>query len=75
MSWRWCSEDPKLVNKKRESDLKIMRQKINDYFDFLYKSGDYIQIHQVYSQPDFARGSFQSVQPSHCIIRLNPNNL
>ena len=26
--------DPKLVNKRRESDLKITRQKINDYFDF-----------------------------------------
>lgn len=66
--------DPKLVNKKRESDLKITRQKINYYFDF-YMSGDYIQIHQAYSEPDFAHGSFQSVQPSHCMIRLNPSNL
>lgn len=61
--------DPKLVNKKRESDLKITRQKINDYFDFLCKSGNYIQIHQACCEPDFAHGSFQSVQPSHCIIR------
>lgn len=58
----------------KESDLKITRQKKIITLTF-YKSGDCIQIHQAYSESDFAHGSFQTVQPSHYIIRMNPNNL
>lgn len=74
VSWRWCWVHPKLARKQMESDLKIVRQKINNYLDLFYKPGCCNQLHGVYSEPASAHGAFRSTQPPRCVLRLNPSN-
>lgn len=65
---------PELARKQMESDLKTVRQKINDYLDLFYKPGCYIRLHGAYSEPASARGAFRSTQLLRCVLRLNPSN-